>query len=184
MPKTSFRVRLNLVGQDAFQKIQRRVLDLREVWNQIVDRWLVSNKAKFDEGRGAQLSGVEFDAEDEPVMWLGVTDDYAAAKSAAGFENWLMVRTGELKTSLTERGGIDWWEDLGKMEARFGTENRKEVWHREKRPVMFLSADDRQMIRDMIGAWFNGLPPFRQYVPSETKRYDAKFQARMADPRA
>ncbi len=180
-------VRLKMMGQNGFQEIQYRVTNFKEVWNEIIDRWLVSNEAKFEKGRGAQLSGVEFDAGDDPVRWMGVTDEYAADKSADGYPNWLMVRTGELKKALTERGATDWQEALNPMETLFGTIEMgsfgmmKAIWHRKTRPVIFLSTDDRQMIRDMIGAWFNGDPPFRKYAPSEVESYDAVLQTRMTD---
>lgn len=179
-----FTVNLRLTGMDAFDKLKGRIMDLRKVWNEVIPRWLNHNEEKFEEGRGAQLMGVEFDAEGESVFWLGVTDDYAAKKTSDGFPNWLMVRTGALREELTSRDGLAWWEDLDMQEARFGTLDMKAMWNIEKRPVMFLDTEDRQMIQDMVGAYFNGQPPFQMYRPSAVKEMDAQLRMRTADPRA
>jgi len=177
MPIGSFNVRLTLKNQSAFERLGKKVQDFRPVWEEVITRWLSHNEDKFAEGRGAQLSGVDFDMESEPVMWMGVTDEYAAEKTRTGFENWLMVRTGELKTSLTERHTVDWWEEQEPLAVRFGTMNKKAFWNWEKRPTMFLDVMDRQMIRDMVGAYLNFEPPFRPWTGQEVKRMDAEFRS-------
>jgi len=173
----SFSVSIVFRNWDALEQMKHRVAGFQEVFEAIIERWTAHNADKFEEARGAQLSGVIFDVDTEPVMWKGVTDEYAAEKTRDGFPNWLMVRTGELMASLTEPGNLGWYAEVEKDYALFGTILNKAIWHRFTRPVNFLDSEDRQMIRDMFGAYLDGEAPFRQYEKSEAKVMDAEFKS-------
>lgn len=173
----SFNVELVFRNFDAFNQLAARVTGFKEVFEAIIDRWVAHNRDKFEEARGAQLSGVVFDTEVEPVMWQGVTDDYAAQKSMDGFENWLMVRSGDLMRSLIERDNLGWWEDVQPLFAEFGTILLTAEYHRFNRPVNFLDVQDREMIRDMFAAYLNFDGPFKPFQRSDAERMDAEFKS-------
>lgn len=160
MPLTKLSVNMTLKNQGVYAQMGKRVEDLRPVWNEILVRWLEHNEDKFELARGASATGVTFDTEGGPVVWLPLTPGYLRSKTRAGYDDWLMVRDGELKRSLTRRDSFGWFEDLRKDGAEFGTILMTATYHEETRPVMFLDAEDRVMIREVFGAWMNSDPPF------------------------
>ncbi len=161
MPLTKLSARAVLKNEDALEQMGDRVKDLRPLWNEIVVRWLDHNVEKFDMARGAQATGVVFDTEGMPVEWMPLSPGYDVAKRRAGYDDWLMVQSGETRRSVTERDSFGWYEDLRKDGAEFGSILMTAVWHEKTRPIMFLDAEDRKMIREMFGAWFNSETPFR-----------------------
>lgn len=161
MPLTKISANVVLKNEDALAQMGDRVKNLRPLWNEIVVNWIDHNADKFDRARGAQATGVIFDTEGDPVTWLPLTPGYDAAKRRAGYADWLMVQSGETMRSLTERDSFGWFEDLRPDGAEFGTIIDTARWNEEKRPLMFLDADDRKMIRELFGAWLSSDAPFR-----------------------
>jgi hypothetical protein len=182
MPVRSFSTQVVLRNWEVFNALGERAQNFRPVFAQIIERWVAHNVAKFDEGRGAQLSGAVFDAGGETVIWEGVTDEYAIEKTRDGYENWLMVRDHETINALTMRDGLGWIENVGPMSAEFGAWIDKIEWNWYKRPVMFLDNADREMINDMFGAYLANEPPFVQFVASDTVRMDAEFKSMFRMP--
>ena len=175
-----FKVSLEFRNFNVFTQMKGRVSGFQEVFEAIIDRWVDHNRRKFDEARGAQVSGVIFDAEVEPVFWKGTTDDYAAQKLRDGFDDWLMVRTGELLNSLIERDNLGWWEEVNKDFAIFGSIHMHGEYHALTRPVNFLDVEDRQMIRDMFGAWLNFDGPFQPYRGGDVERMETEFKSQFS----
>lgn len=172
-----FSVNIVLKNWSIFRELQSRVNNFTPVWEQIIERWILHNADKFEESSGAELAGITFDTDVEPVFWLGVTDEYSEQKRRDGFPNWLMVRTGELRQSLVDRNSFGWVEDIEPMAAEFGTILKKAEWNFLKRPVMFLDVQDREMVLDMFHAWMNNDSPYVQFRAGDVQRMDSEFKA-------
>lgn len=176
MPVSSFRIKIILKGEEQIARLGDRLHDFREVFDRFLDRFVRHNRDKFESGRGMEGGGTAFDFE---TRWKADSPKYSASKRRAGYEDWLMVRTGELMRSLTGRDNFGWYEKLDTHGATFGTLVRQAWYHRETRPVMFLDVQDLNTLRDLFGAYLEGEPPFRAFVPDRGKALDAEFAAIM-----
>jgi hypothetical protein len=87
-----------------------------------------------------------------------------------------MVRDGDLIESLTNPGAAGWFEQVGPRSARFGTTLPQAAYNWEKRPTMFLDEWDRDMVRDMAGAFIEGKAPFKDWAPAPAQVFDAEFR--------
>lgn len=163
MPFNTFAVEVRFKGRQQWAAFVQRLGSFKVVFDAIIDRWVGHNVEKFEASKGAETTGYYFD---DDVAWLPLKSDaYRAQKRRDGYEDWLMVRTGELKDSLTSRdSGPYWYEDVGDEQATFGTLDRKAEWNAATRPVMFLDGNDRAMILEMFGSYMEGEPPFRPFV--------------------
>lgn len=178
MPVTSFRVSIVLKNQTIFDRLAVKLTDFSTVFDHILDRWLAHNEDKFAQAQGAEADGISFASGD--ATWKPDTKKYSAAKRRAGFPDWLMVRTGETKDAMTERGAMGQYEEIEPMQAQFSlTDDPRDRarWNMETRPVMFLDDEDQLMIREMFGAYLNDESPFRAYRFPDSSRMEAEFGA-------
>ena len=175
MPLTAFAVTVTLRGGNISPHLAELLSDFSPAFEAVDDRWLAGNRKKFEEARGAEGSGVSFDGD---TIWQPDSPAYSAEKRRKGFDDWLMVRTGELMTAMTTKGAFGEYHDIDARSARFGLTDEprdRARWNWDKRPVMFLDENDQQMIREMFGAFLNDQPPFKPWVPSQGRIMDAEF---------
>ena len=152
---SNFTVNVKVVSKNTerIDELAARLKDFSVPLSNIIDEWADGNVRKFDESRGAELSGTSI----APVEWEGVTEKYYDQKhgpvkrgSRSIFPDWLMVRTGDLMRALTTRGNFG--EYFDQVKAIFGTpldaeDAAKASYNFAKRPTIFLSESDRLMIR-------------------------------------
>jgi hypothetical protein len=169
----AFSVKITFKNRAAFDAQAAKVADATPLFEAVRDRWRHHNVDKFEASRGAESAGVQFA---DGTFWQPVTDNYYAEKRRAGYADWLMVRTGELRSSLTDDSDMAWREFIGKTEAAFGSVDRKVEFHAVRRPVQFLDEWDQGMIVDMVKSWLEDSPPFARYTGGEDERMDAEFE--------
>lgn len=150
-----FTVKLSLASRnmERLDELASRLKDFTVPLSNIIGEWARGNTRKFDAAVGAELSG----ADEPPTQWEPVTLAYYKQKhgpvqrgNRTMFPDWLMVRTGDLMRSLTQRGLFAEFFDATK--AVFGTpldpeEAAKASYNFAKRPTVFLGRSDRNMIR-------------------------------------
>lgn len=135
---------------DKCAEIAQRMKDFSVPFSKIIDEWAAGNVRKFGSGSGAELTGAE-GRDLSPVTWEPLQSlPYAREKRRKGFADWLMVRTGNLMSSLTNRGEFS--EFIGPHQTAFGIPYDEEAQAASKgnrflRPTVFLSGPDRLMIR-------------------------------------
>ena len=138
-------------------EIAQRMEDFSIPFGKIIDNWAASNVLKFGAGKGSESSGFSGGAL-TPSRWEPLTEKYRAAKEKKGFSNWLMVRTGDLMSSLTSRGAFA--EFIDAHRAVFGTpldaeDADKALYNSETRPTVFLSESNRLNIRSELQAYIS-----------------------------
>jgi hypothetical protein len=156
-----YHINLRKYTKFSTQALADRVADLSGIWANVRDAWLEHNQDKFNQAKGQQDSGVTFESGTE---WMPLTERYSAEKSWAGYDDWLMVRTGELMSDMTygAQGSSNWSEDLSQpMSAAFGSTNEKIGWNWMKhgiynRPAQFLDQEDRENISSEVRQWLSG----------------------------
>lgn len=167
-----FRIKVTITKPNMFALIVQRLQDgFAELFEAIIERWQEHNDEKFEQAQGASLSGLDFDGD---VSWDPLTPDYFETKSE-DYDDWLMVRDGDLLESLTNPGAAGWFEQITPRSARFGTTLPQAGWNWDKRPTMFLDEWDRDMIRDLAFAFLDGKAPFKAWTPSATQVLEAEF---------
>jgi hypothetical protein len=151
----SFRLKLNLRQQcwENLDELDARLQDFSPVFANIIGEWARGNVDKFAKGRGAEMTG----ADQPPTTWEAVTEKYHSQKMKK-FTDWLMVRTGELMSSLTTRGAFGEFTD--EHRAIFGTpldssDADKAMYNSDKRPTIFLGRTDRLMIERELQNYLN-----------------------------
>jgi len=177
VPISNFKVRVTIKGRDAFDHMAAKLQTFAPAFDAVLERWLAHNEEKFAQGKGAEAAGVTFTGD---AIWEKLTPGYMKAKRRQGFEDSLMVRTGETKAALTQRGAFGQYDDIGPTSAHFSLtdEPRQRAQYNIKtRPLLFLDEDDQSMIREMFSAYLNDEPPFAAWKPSEVKRMDAEMHA-------
>ena len=187
MPIVSFRIILKISNRFPMEVLGARLRDFSPIWPNIRDAWLRHNQDKFDQSKGQQDTGVFFEM---GAGWLPVTPKYSGQKSWEGYDDWLMVRTGELMSDMTygaQEGSANWFEYFQEKSAMFGSTNEKIAWNWWKngelnRPVQFLDRRDRIMITSEIGQWVNNGAKYmdgggKQSMASaiQEKQMDAEF---------
>lgn len=175
MPVTNFSVSVTIKGRDAFDRMAAKLMTFAPAFDAVLERWLAHNEDKFAQSKGAESVGISFSGD---ATWEGLTPGYMKAKRRGGFEDWLMVRTGETKAALTQRGAFGQFDTIEPMAAHFTLSDeprQRAQWNIRTRPLLFLDEQDQQMIREMFAAYLNDDPPFRSWKPSEVKRMDAEF---------
>jgi hypothetical protein len=178
MPVSRFRVTIALKGRQTIEELRGRLVSFRKVFDEIIERWVRHNRDKFDQSRGQELEGVSFDF---GTIWRGVQPRYERRKRRAGFDDWLMVREGTLRDSLTHRDGFGWYEEVQDKSAAYGTILKTAGYHAETRPVIFLDRQDLTTIADMFRGWLEGGAPFDPFEQAEATRMDAEFRG-VLDP--
>ena len=138
-------------------EIAARMRDFSIPFGKIIDNWAASNIQKFGEGKGSESSGFSGGAL-TPARWEPLTEKYRKAKGRKGFSNWLMVRTGDLMSSLINRGGFGEYIDAHRV--IFGTpldaeDADKALYNSETRPTVFLSESNRLNIRSELQAYIS-----------------------------
>jgi len=95
-----------------------RLTNMRPVFDDIATDFMAGEDALF----GFQ------GAAGEHGKWAPVDPTYAAAKKAAGFGSKILVRTGDLRKSLTKRGG-DNIRRIGRQRMEVGTRVKYAKFH-------------------------------------------------------
>jgi hypothetical protein len=180
MPAGTFRVRIAITNAKYLAALRDKLADFGEAFQAVIDRWADHNEAKFLAAQGKQAVGVSFDAGEAAVFWKPLSESYLAWKTAQGVEDWLMVLEGDLIESMTNADDTNAFQEVTPMAARFGTLLPQATFNADTRPVMFLDATDREMIRDMFTAYMGSQPPFRPWKPSAAKKMDAEYHAVMS----
>jgi hypothetical protein len=146
-----FRIQLRRERKGFEQLVEQheRMKDFSIPFDRMLSEWARGNALKFAAGAGAEATGAA-GKNLSPAEWDPVTEKYFKAKRRAGFDNSLMVRTGSLRAALCSRGGFA--EYLSKNSIMFGMpedeENAVKVrGNRARRPTVFLSQPDKNMIR-------------------------------------
>lgn len=170
MPVGGFRVTLTIRNREYFKRLAGKLRNFLPVFDVIINKWLAHNEDKFEASIGMEKSGLSLDSGE--VRWKELSPEYMAQKRRDGFEDHLMVRTGELKSSLTIRDSFGWWEKLGAQTAEFGTLLKQAHFNWQTRPTMFLDKADRAMIPEMFVAYLEGSGPFKPYVESDVHRME------------
>lgn len=178
----TFKLELDLVRASMLYELRERLADFSPMLNAAVSEWAVSNKDKFEASRGAEATGVSFSPEPtwEPLQ----SKDYVFQKRRQGFPDWLMVRTGELKTALTTEGG--YFRKVDPTMAVFGSPNDPEDAIKVKgnwgmRQVLFLDSEDMKTIERMwndyitLGPEFQSIRKAAAYAALENKRMDSEM---------
>jgi len=83
------------------------VKDLRPVWEDLYDDFLQGEKSVFAAEGNAGSPTREMGSSGSWGPWAPLNPDYAARKQAQGYGTKILVRTGRLKGSLTERSHAD-----------------------------------------------------------------------------
>lgn len=177
MPASGFSIAIRVSDPKWLEKNAERLLDFSALFGELRDAWVEHNKDKFEQSMGAQELGVWMD---DTTFWKELSDAYLAEKEREGYEDWLMVRTGELMDGLVSGSGPDWYEDIAERRCLFGTLNIKAFYNRETRPVMFLDEEDRKAFVKLVVAYLEWKVPFGRPPSPEVRRMDAEFRALMA----
>lgn len=129
--------------------------DFSEPLQNIVDDWAKHNIEKFDRALGGEFPGVDQAAD---TFWQGVTPKYEQRKRNAGYPDWLMVRTGQLKESMTNPERF--FNYVSATSATFGVPLNEEsqkayAGNWLKRQLAFLDVSDKRMIRAHFTDYLN-----------------------------
>jgi len=189
MSKIGFNVSVIVKNEAELAEVKARLENMSILFNNIIDEWATGNAGKFNKSRGAEASGIALDAD---VFWQPLTEKYKKQKHKTYPADWLMVGTGDLKNSLTNKDGFI--RAVTAKDAVFGMplmledENKvKGNWNR--RPVIFLDRSDTLMVKRNLIDWFNlgdkykevkfsmGLQ--RKAAQKEQNIWDMEWQARL-----
>ncbi|SRR5216684_2759326 len=158
---------------DILPELERRAKDLSPLFDDIIDTWSELNKQKFELAQGGEISGAQiFD-----VAWKGLSPGYLAWKTRHFPTGTLMVRTGELRASLTDPQGF--FRRVEPERAIFGSPNdpddvAKVRYNWKTRQAVFLSDPDQNMIRQKVSQFFN---VSKTSIRQEVARMDIEFSA-------
>jgi len=107
-----FRLTMDVAGVKQLNRglgvMASAVKDLRPVWEDIYDDLLKRERAVFaQEGKAFSKTREMGEGAGAWGPWEPLNEDYAKRKLAQGYGSKILVRTGRLKESLTQRGGAD-----------------------------------------------------------------------------
>ena len=177
-------------------EIAERMKDFRIPFGEIISNWAKGNVAKFNAGRGAETTGAIGKAL-TPAAWKPVTPEYYRQKHGPvkrgdrqTFADWLMVRTGELRDVLTERGGFG--ELITTNRVVFGTpmdsaDADKALYNSERRPTVFLNESDRLGIRAELQNYITFGGNYKNFLKSraalwvQRKQKNAEWDVNIAE---
>lgn len=185
MPATgavSFHLNVAAWNANLFPEIAERLKNLSPLFNEIISEWAKGNEDKFQKSVGAQASGVNFSPEPK---WEPLTPAYAKQKARDGFKDWLMVRTGDLKASLTSEEAF--FKFVDNERAVFGTPNNpddadKVKWNWEERQTVFLDSNGMKTISLFWNDFVTLGPKFRDIKNTAVlaqRQMNAEFELRM-----
>jgi phage gpG-like protein len=97
--------------------IYSRVKDLRPAFKQIADNFRETER-------------ITFEKQGRPGEWRALSPKYAAWKAKNYPGKPIMVLTGDLKKSLTSRGG-NHYEKIGRQELEIGTKDKLGIFHQK-----------------------------------------------------
>lgn len=151
----SFNITVFTEGLERLPELAARLKDLTPALHNLIAEWAQSNEDKFRESRGTQVGGVQ---QDDSLFWHGLTEPYMKEKTRKGFEDWLMVRTGDLRRAMTDPEGF--FSVVMPDKAVFGIpldpEDAIKVtgtnW--ELRQAIFLNYKDRLAIKREVKNYF------------------------------
>jgi len=152
----SYTISIRFKNAGMMAKQAEKMKDFSALFRVIENLWVEHNKDKFDKARGAQEMGVSFP---DGIFWEELSEKYLARKEAQGYDDWLMVKSGALMRSLTDRG-TGWFDIIEPMAAYWGTELPEAGYNFESRPTVFLDPVDRKNIVDTLYKWLEDMPPF------------------------
>jgi phage gpG-like protein len=102
-----------------------RAKDLRPIWPKVADDWARMNKLTFQ--RDGASSGW--------TAWEPISPEWAAWKSANGFDSAILRQTGTLKNSLIKRSDGNFIFQPTKQGVRLGTTVKYASFHEKGRGV-------------------------------------------------
>ena len=168
-------IRFTPKGLERLDEMRARLQDFTIPFNNMVSEWSTGNARKFARGKGAESTGVDqqllsweplyanmgsISKESKRAYFSGLgalmTTPYPRAKRKAGYPDWLMVRTGGLRSVLCSKSDPmvvpAFEQDTGPKSVVFGTpldsDAAEAAWgNRKTRPTIFLDRTDRGMIR-------------------------------------
>jgi len=183
MPATgavSFRITVLVENARLLPEIQARMADLSPFFDAVIDDWQRGVEGKFNRGRGQEQAGAEFTPAPtwEPLQ----SKEYVEQKRREGRENWLMVRTGDLKEALMQG---QFFRMVEPLLADWGTpadpdDEVKVRGNWELRQALFFDSSDMQDIARNANDYMTLGPRFRDIKFAdgvEKMRMDAEFQA-------
>lgn len=164
MATMSFNIDLKVENPEVLPELEQRVQNLVPVFEEVISEWAKGNQEKFEAGLGKEAVGVDVSPD---VFWEALTPGYRAAKRKAGFEDQIMVRTGDLRASLIDIEGF--FHEEMPLQAVFGTpkaeeDQAKAIYNFEKRPVIFLGLSDQNMIRKTVVDYFSFGEDFKEIL--------------------
>jgi hypothetical protein len=173
----NFGVNLRIKGEKWLHILADRLADFSPAFEQIYKSWLAHNVEKFEQAKGAESGGVAFDGGE--VAWKGLSEKYQERKRKLGLENWLMVRSGALRASLTEAGSGEAFVAIETQFASFGTINASAAYNWLTRQSVFLDAMDRRSVETEFADYLSGRPPYDRGAGDAKRRIaeiDAAFE--------
>lgn len=164
----AFHIDVVVKNQAVLDELKARTLDLSALFQKIYLEWVALNRDKFEASQGQEVSGVTFAGEPH---WEPLSKGYHHAKQRAGYEDWLMVRTGDLARSMTNPELL--FRALSPMDALFGTpldpeDAAKVAYNWARRQVVFLGVADKNMIRANVQAFFQMGEAFETLMAGRT----------------
>jgi hypothetical protein len=175
----NFNVTVYVKGGEAPTLMASRLSDLSDFFNTVIGEWSRDNEEKFSAGVGAEATGVNVDP---GIFWRPLSPSYLKEKESEGLAGALMVRTGSLKSSLSDPNllirevGTDraiFGEPLDPFDALKVSEN----W--DSRQAVFFSGRDQMMIKEKLikhldPDQYGGIP--YSDTKAEIDRMDAEFE--------
>lgn len=179
----SFNISVITEGLQRLPELEGRLKDLAPVLENLINEWAESNEDKFDKSHGAEVHGV---SQDDGVFWRPLTHAYWVSKARAGFDDWLMVRTGSLRDALTSPDGF--FRAVSEKEAVFGVPMDPDdaikalnMGNWDGRQAIFLNHKDRLAIKREVMRYFELGEKYRKILfargveASQARAYNMKL---------
>ncbi len=123
-------------------RLAENVKDLREPFKEVVRLFWQSTEEQIDSAGGRGGSS-----------WEALAPSTLERKRRGGFPDTIMVRTGNLRDSLSSMGNSSTVEEIGKLSLRLGTDLPYAIYQHQghgipARPLIALTeSDKREMMR-------------------------------------
>jgi hypothetical protein len=157
--------------------MEARLRDMSPAFKVFITKWTQHNADKFRMGSGMEGMGIDFVPE---PSWEGLTEAYHKRKQAQGFADHLMVRTGELRATMTNENRFvnETMADSAFFGAPLDPEDAIKVegnW--ERRQVIFLDQKDMNTLRKTVVGYLEDGPDFQTMRQAESQAGQAARNA-------
>ena len=115
----SFVVANDVQLERSFSRFADSIKDLRGAWMEIADDFRSGERQQFSSGGGFGSGG-----------WASLAPATLSLKARHGYPADILVRTGELRRSLTQKGGQH-VEDIQPLQLRIGTDVDYAIYHQK-----------------------------------------------------